>query len=71
MAKRVLSASIDEDLAAQLDRVAADTNRKKSYFINQALKEYFEAIEDHEIASARGGGESTSLDEAERELGLR
>ncbi len=70
MAKRVVSASIDEDLAAQLDRVAADTNRKKSYFINQALKEYFEALNDHEIALARRGGASTPLEEAERELGL-
>ena len=71
MAKRVVSASIDEDLAAQLDRVAADTNRKKSYFINEALKEYFEAVKDNEIALARRGGESTPLEEAERELGLR
>ncbi len=71
MGKRVVSASIDDELAAKLDRVAADTNRKKSYFINQALKEYFEAVEDHEIALARRGGASTPLDEAERELGLR
>ena len=67
----MVSASIDDELAAKLDRVAADTNRKKSYFINQALKEYFEAVEDHEIALARRGGASTHLDEAERELGLR
>ena len=71
MAKRVVSASIDEELAAQLDRVAADTNRKKSYFVNQALKEYFEAVGDHEIALARSGAASTRLDEAERDLGLR
>ena len=71
MAKRVVSASIDEALAAKLDRVAADTNRKKSYFINQALKEYFEAVEDHEIALTRRGGASTPLDEVERDLGLR
>ena len=71
MAKRVVSASIDEALAAKLDRVAADTNRKKSYFINQALMEYFEAVEDHEIALTRRGGASTPLDEVERDLGLR
>ena len=71
MAKRVVSASIDEALAAKLDRVAADTNRKKSYFINQALKEHFEAVEDHEIALTRRGGASTPLDEAERDLRLR
>ena len=71
MAKRVVSASIDEALAAKLDRVAADTNRKKSYFINQALKEYFDAVEDHEIALTRRGGAATPLDEVERDLGLR
>lgn len=71
MAKRVVRASIDEELAAQLDRVATDTNRKKSYFVNQALKEYFEAVKDHEIALVRRGGASTPLDEAERDLGLR
>lgn len=46
--KRAISASVDEVLAARLDRVAADTNRKKSYLINRAPKEYFEAVEDHE-----------------------
>lgn len=71
MATRVVSASIDESLAKRLDQVAADTNRKKSYFINQALKEYFEELEDYEIALSRRGGASTSVDDAERELGLR
>ena len=71
MAKRRVSASIDEALAAKLDRVAADTKRKQSYFINQALKEYFEAVEDHESAMARRGGASTPWDEAERDLRLR
>lgn len=71
MATRVVSASIDAELAERLDRVAADTNRKKSYFINQALKEYFQDLEDYEIALARRGGASTPVDEAERELGLR
>ena len=71
MATRVVSASIDEALAEKLDRVAADTNRKKSYFINQALKEYFEELEDYEVALARRGGAATPLHESERELGLR
>ena len=71
MATRVVSASIDEALADKLEKVAADTSRKKSYFINQALKEYFEELEDYEIALARRGGAATPLDEAERELGRR
>ena len=48
MEKRVVSASVDEVLAARLDRVVVDTNRKRSYFINRAPKECFEAVEDHE-----------------------
>ena len=69
MATRVVSASIDEALAKRLDQVAADTNRKKSYFINQALKEYFEELEDYEVALSRRGGTSTPVEDAERELG--
>ena len=71
MATRVVSASIDEELAKRLDQVAAETQRKKSYFINQALKEYFEELEDYEVAMSRRGGASTPVEDAERELGLR
>ena len=59
MATRVVSASIDEGLAEKLDQVAADTNRNKSYFIDQALRENFEELEDYEIALARRGGAAT------------
>ena len=45
MAKRVVSASIDEALAAKLDGVVADTNREQSYFIQPSAQGAF-----------RGGG---------------
>jgi predicted transcriptional regulator len=70
MAKRVLSATVDESLAERLDRLAAETSRKKSWFVNQALKEYFDALDDYETALERKGGSSTTLAKARKELGL-
>ena len=51
--------------------MAAETQRKKSYFINQALKEYFEELGDYEVALSRRGGASTPVEAVERELGSR
>ena len=70
MATKVLSATIDEKLAQKLEELASETHRKKSYFVNQALKEYFEELEDYEIALQRKNGKSVSLDQAKGELGL-
>ncbi len=70
MSKRVLSATVDETLADRLDRLAAETSRKRSWFVNQALKEYFAALDDYEIALTRKGGSTTTLATARHELGL-
>ena len=70
MAKKILSMTVDEVLVEKLNRIAAETHRKKSYFVNQALKEYFEEIEDYVLALQRKGGESVSLNKAKEELGL-
>lgn len=70
MATKPISITIDEVLAEKLARIAEDTHRKKSYFVNQALKEYFEEIEDLELASKRRGGKSTPINKAKEELGL-
>lgn len=70
MTKRVLSATVDETLADRLDRLAAETSRKRSWFVNQALKEYFEALDDYETALRRKGGSTTTLAAARHELGF-
>jgi RHH-type rel operon transcriptional repressor/antitoxin RelB len=70
MATKVLSATIDEELAKKLEELASETHRKKSYFVNQALKEYFEELEDYEIALQRKNGTAVPLDKAKEELGL-
>jgi RHH-type rel operon transcriptional repressor/antitoxin RelB len=70
MATKPISITIDEELAEKLNKVASETHRKKSYFVNQALKEYFEELEDYEIALQRRGGEPVPLDRAKEELGI-
>jgi predicted DNA-binding protein len=69
MPTRVVSATVDEAIANRLEYLASETSRKKSYFVNQALKEYFEALDDYEIALKRRGGATTPLDRAAKELG--
>jgi predicted transcriptional regulator len=70
MATKVVSATVDETLATRLEHLASETSRKKSYFVNQALKEYFQALDDYEIALKRKGGAATPLEKAAKELGL-
>lgn len=70
MSTKNISATIDENIAEKLDSLAKQTNRKKSYYINQALREYFEAIEDYEIALSRKGGHTVAFEEAKKTLGL-
>lgn len=70
MSTKNISATIDDDIAEKLDSLARQTNRKKSYYVNQALREYFEAIEDYEIALSRRGGPTVTFDEAKKTLGL-
>ena len=70
MATKPISITIDEALAEKLNKIAEDTHRKKSYFVNRALEEYFEEIEDFKLALKRMGGESTPISKAREELGL-
>ena len=70
MATKTLSATIDEDLSEKLNRLAQQTHRKKSYYVNEALREYLEAVGDYEIALSRRKGETVPLEEAKKELGL-
>lgn len=70
MAMKVVSATVDQALAERLENLAAETNRKKSYFVNQALKEYFLALDDYEVALRRKGGAASPIDRAAEDLGL-
>jgi predicted DNA-binding protein len=70
VATKPISITIDEELAEKLAKIAEDTHRKKSYFVNKALQEYFEEIEDLELALERRGGKSTPIAKAKEELGL-
>lgn len=70
MPTKPISITIDEELAAKLDKIALETHRKKSYYVNQALKEYFGELEDYELSLQRIGGESVPLDTAKEELGI-
>ena len=70
MATKVLSTTIDENLAERLEKLARETHRKKSFYVSEALRNYFEEIEDYEIALARKGDKSVSLEKARKELGL-
>jgi len=70
MATKPISITIDETLAEKLARIAEDTHRKKSFFVNQALSEYFEEIEDYELALERIGRKSTPIGKARKKLSL-
>jgi len=70
MAMKAISITIDEALAEKLERIASETHRKKGYFVNQALKEYFEELDDYETALSRRGGATVPLHRAREELGI-
>ncbi len=70
MATKILSTTVDEEIIDKLNTLAKETHRKKSYYVNQALKEYFEEIKDYDIALSRKGGQSVTLKEAKKQLGI-
>ena len=70
MATKILSTTIEEKNFEQLKNIASKTNRKRSYYVNEALKLYFEEIRDYEIALSRKGKKSISISKAEIELGF-
>jgi len=70
MATTILSTTVDKKIANQLEKLAKETHRKKSYYVNQALKEYLEEIHDYDLALSRKGGKSIPLKKAKKELGI-
>ena len=70
MATKILSTTVDEKIIDKLNTLAKETHRKKSYYVNQALKEYFEEIKDYNIALSRKGEQSLTLKETKKQLGI-
>ena len=70
MPTKPISVTIEEEIASKLKELSEQTHRKKSYFVNEALREYFNELKDYEIALSRRGGKTTALSEAKKQLGL-
>ncbi len=49
----MIAVRLPKELEAQLEKVAQDTHRSKSYYIRAALEQYFEDREDYLLAMAR------------------
>jgi RHH-type rel operon transcriptional repressor/antitoxin RelB len=76
MAKQgsTLALRLPDDLAAELDRLAEETGRSKSYYARQAIIEFLEDRSDYLRAVAvlerERGQPNLTLEEVKRELGL-
>ncbi len=67
----MLSIRLDNDLKEELEKFSKLTNRPKSFFVKEALREYFDDIRDILEAKERisdPNRELLSLDELKREL---
>ena len=68
-----ISIRIPDDLAHQLDSVARETDRPRSYIVQKALESYIEDFADLQIALDRlhdGTDETISGKELRKKLGL-
>ena len=69
-----LALRLPEDLAAELDRLAEETGRSKSYYARQAIVEFLEDRADYlravSVLERERGQPNLALDEVKRELGL-
>ena len=69
-----LALRLPDDVAAELDRLAEETGRSKSYYARQAISEFLEDRADYLRAVAAlerdRGRPNLTLEEVKRELGL-
>jgi RHH-type transcriptional regulator, rel operon repressor / antitoxin RelB len=69
-----LALRLPKDLAAELDRLARETGRSKSYYARQAIIEFLEDRADYlravAILERERGQPNLTLEEVKRELGL-
>jgi len=68
MAKKAVSLTLDNELVEKIEFLSRDTERPKSYFVNLALKEFFEEMEDADIALERKKEKRISLTEIKKRL---
>lgn len=68
MKKKALSLTLDGEIVEKIEHLSKDTERPKSYFVNLALKEFLEEIEDAEIALKRRKERRISLNELKKRL---
>lgn len=63
---------LEPELDARLDRLAKETGRTKSYYAEQAIKEFLEDREDYllGIASLERNESRTKIADLRKELGL-
>jgi RHH-type rel operon transcriptional repressor/antitoxin RelB len=69
----MLSVRIPKDIEEKLEKIAKKTERSKSYFVNKALKQYFEDLEDYMEAHSRfmdNQGSYITTKELKEQLGL-
>jgi predicted transcriptional regulator len=51
--KKNISISFDEELIKKIDKICKVSERKKSWFVEKAVKSYLEEIDDAEVALKR------------------
>ena len=68
-----LSLRLPEELAAELDRIASETERSKSFHVQKAIESYLKEQADLQIALDRlhdSSDAAISMDEMRKNLGL-
>jgi RHH-type rel operon transcriptional repressor/antitoxin RelB len=73
MMSKPISIRIPDDLARELESVARETDRPRSYIVQKALESYMEDFADLQIALDRlhdGTDETISGEELRKRLGL-
>lgn len=68
----MLTVRLEPLLEQQLDQLARDTGRSKSFYVKEALTRYLEDRADYltAVAALERGDEALSAADARRELGL-
>ena len=68
----MLAVRLDPTMEAKLSKLAAETDRSKSYYVKQAIQEFLEDREDYllGIAALERAEPRTKLADVRKELGL-